>query len=66
MPFAVSPFANLEPFDTYEDTRFDNDQALKGNPTVKGSREGDKDVMSEGDKVKYREELGKSVAISNL
>ena len=64
MPFAVSPFANLEPFDTYEDTRFDDDQALRGNPTVRGSKAGDKDVMSEGEKANYQEELGESVASS--
>merc|ERR1711998_657345 len=64
MPFAVSPFASLEPFDTYEDTRFDDDQALRGNPTVRGSKSVDKDVMSEGEKANYQEELGESVASS--
>ena len=62
MPFAVSPFANLEPFDTYEDTKFDDSQALKGNPTVRGRREGDAKVMSDAERANFKKELTESQA----
>lgn len=62
MPFAVSPFANLEPFDTYEDTKFDDTQALRGNPTVRGSKDGEKEVMSDREKALYRKEFSGGVA----
>lgn len=61
MPFAVSPFASLEPFDTYEDTTFDDRQAMEGNPMVPGNRDG-KEVMSKAQEVQFKKEMADSQA----
>lgn len=61
MPFAVSPFASLEPFDTYEDTTFDDIQALNGNPMVPGNKDG-KEVMTKAQEQQFRKELEDSQA----
>ncbi len=61
MPFAVSPFASLEPFDTYEDTTFDDKQALQGNPMVPGNRDGT-EMMSKAQEQQFKKEMADSQA----
>jgi hypothetical protein len=57
MPLAVSPFANLEPFDTYENTHFDDNQAMMGNPLVPGNRDKGRVIMTKKQEASFKREM---------
>lgn len=46
-PFAVSPFANLEPFDTYQDTSRDAMEKREGNPVIPGNNIAESELLRE-------------------